>query len=288
MTDALTDALRKPRGDLLFDRSVTVTVGTKQFSDLDVVFSVKKNLKATPNTCDLKIYNLSKDSRSALETIQDKDTTPVQIEAGYVNATSIIFLGDLRRVDSGYQDGPDIVTVLSSGDGEKKHRTARVNISVKPQTSTHAVLTQVVKALGVSEGNLADAANKLSFASIGSMFSEGTVLSGSASREMDRICKSVGLTYSIQNGKLQLLPLGKVLDGLAINVSAQHGMVGTPTVDSKGILKVRVLMVPDVFPGRKIVLDSKRLKGQYRIESTHHFGDTHGQDWYIDIEGKRY
>lgn len=120
------------------------------------------------------------------------------------------------------------------------------------------------------------------------MFSDGAVVSGSAFREMNFICSSLGLSWSIQDGKLQIIQLGKALDGKAILLSASTGMIGSPTVDTDGVLTVTMLLAPDVFPGRKLVLDSQRLKGQYRIEVCEYQGDTYEKDWYIKLTGKRY
>ncbi len=246
-------------------------------------FKVKKTLKPEPNTAEVRVFNLNPDHRSALEHIK---TASVMIEAGYEQGLSVLFLGDLRTAIS-VDDGPDIVTSLSSGDGEKAVQTAQVSVSFKKGTANpQKVLETVAKALGVGEGNLKQALTQLS--ALDNHFSEGTVISGSAYREMNAITRSLGLTWSIQDGKLQILPLRQALDGEAIVVSPETGMVGSPTVDSDGVLKVSMLMAPDVFPGRKLVLKSKRLQGQYRIEACEYTGDTHGQDWYISIEAKRY
>lgn len=275
----------------LLDRRCVVTVGLSatgpngfRATDLDVKFAVKKNLKPEPNTCDLQIWNLNPDHRNALSQV---DTAPVMIEAGYASGTSIIFLGDLRTGGNA-KTSTDWITTISSGGSEKKHRKKRVNISVKRQSTADSVLKQVAAALGVGEGNISKAVSQLKVGNIGNMFSEGTVISGNAAREMYNICRSVGLTYSVQDGKLQLLPLKTALDGEALNITSNTGMIGSPTVDNKGLVKVRILIQPDVFPGRKLVLDSFRIEGQYRIETTHHVGDTAGKDWYIDIEAKRY
>lgn len=268
----------------LFRRKVIVTVDTLQFTDLAVQFSIKKTIKPEPNTCELHLFNLNREHRSALEQL---DKVTVQIEAGYLEGTSVLFLGDLRHIDS-VREGADIVTTISSGDGEERYRKARVSVSVQKKTTTDNVLKQIAKALGVGEGNLSKAVASLKTVGLANLFSEGTVICGSASREMTHICRSVGLTWSIQDGKLQILPLGAALDGEAIKLTPETGLIGSPTVDSKGVLKAKMLMIPDVFPGRKMVLESERLKGQYRIEASTHTGDTHGGDWYIDVEAKRY
>jgi hypothetical protein len=268
---------------LLFKRRIRVVVDTIEAKDLAMTFRIHKSLKPEPNTAELTIYNLNPDHRSALEQLK---TASVLIEAGYEQGVSTLFLGDLRTAIS-TNEGPDIVTKLSSGDGEKATKKSRVKVSLKKGAATpQKVLEAVAKALGVGEGNLKTALSQLG--AVANHFSEGTVITGSAAKEMTAICQSLGLTWSIQDGKLQILSLRKALDGEAIKLSKDTGMIGSPTVDNDGVLSVNMLLAPDVFPGRKLVLEAQRLKGQYRIETCDYAGDTHGQDWYIKITAKRY
>jgi hypothetical protein len=271
-------------GTPLFLRYFRVVVDTIEIKSLDVRFKIEKNLKAQPNKAEISIFNLNEAHRSQLEQLP---TVAVSVEAGYVGGSSMIFLGDLRRASS-QDSGPDIITTISSGDGEKAIQTARVNVSIRKGTPSDVVIKTVAKALGVGEGNLNKAVSTIKGAGLGTLFQDGTVISGSAAREMTSLCKSVGFTWSVQGGKLQLLPLQKTLEGEALSIKPDTGLIGSPSVDNKGVMKCRTLLIPDVFPGRKLVLESARLKGQYRIEATTHTGDTSGQDWYIDIEGKRY
>jgi hypothetical protein len=267
----------------LFKRKIRVVVNTIEITDLAMTFTVKKSLKPEPNTADLTIHNLNPDHRSALEQLK---TATVLIEAGYEEGTSTLFVGDLRTAVS-VDEGPNIITKLSSGDGEKAVKQARVKVSLKKGAANPAkVLESVAKSLGVQEGNLSQALGKLS--GLSNCFSEGAVISGSAFKEMNAVCKSLGLTWSIQDGKLQILSLRTALEGVAIKLSPSTGLIGSPTVDNDGVLSAVMLLAPDVFPGRKLVLDSKRLQGQYRIETCEYQGDTHGTDWYIKLEGKRY
>lgn len=271
-------------GIKLFKKKIAVTIGTIKITDLDMRFAIKKTLKVAPNTCDLTVFNLNEQHRSQIE---QKSTATVLVEAGYEEGTSVLFLGDLRTSLS-VREGPDWLTQLSAGDGEKAIRKSRVQKSFKKQTKTGEIFKAIAQALGVGQGNLADAVNKLQALGVADVFSQGTVLTGSAAREMTNICRSVGMTWSIQNGKLQILPLKTSIAGTAIVVSDTTGMVGSPTVDNKGILSVRCLLMPDVFPGRAMVIKSARLQGQYRIEECNYTGDTASPDWYIDIKAKRY
>lgn len=269
----------------LFSRRSTITIGTIRIVDLAMTFHVHRSLKPEPNTAEVTVYNLNPDHRSALEQVQ---TAPVLIEAGYKEGTSTIFLGDLRTGISTHE-GTEYITKVSSGDGEKAVKKARVKVSLKKGTATPSkVLEAVARSLGVGEGNLKQALSQLQAAGVTNCFSEGAVITGSAFREMNAITKSFGLTWSIQDGKLQILSLKQSLDGTAIKLSKNTGMIGSPTVDNNGVLTVTMLLAPDVFPGRKLVLDSERLKGQYRIETCDYTGDTWGQEWYIKLEAKRY
>lgn len=266
----------------LFDRSVIVTVDTIQITELQVKFTVKKSLKPEPNTLELRITNLNPKHRQALDQLKN---VSVQLEAGYRNATSVLFLGDLRVTESSLRDGPDIVTTIGAGDGARACKTARAAVSIKGTAAPGDALRAVATAIGVGAGNLEAAVGRLAVVGV---FPRGCVMTGNAAREMTHLCRSLSLEWSIQQGALQILPLGKALDGEAVVVSATSGMVGSPSIDAKGKLKVKMLMAPDIFPGRKIVLQGASLQGQFRVETTTHVGDLDGNDWYVDIEGQAY
>lgn len=251
---------------------------------LAVRFACKRDLKAEPNTCDLTIYNLNRDHRLAL---QLQKTATVQVDAGYVGATSTLFLGDLRTTYS-TREGADWVTQLSAGDGEKAIQTSRVSQAFRPGTDLGPVLEDLAQALGVGRGNLASAVAKLRSTGVAGAFSRGTVLSGSAASEMSRVLESVDLTWSVQNGVLQILGIREALTDLAIVCDEEHGMIGSPSVDKDGTLSVRMLIQPHVIPGRKLVLKAHEIQGQYVVQETAHAGDTRGNDWYVDVKARPY
>jgi len=273
---------------VLFKRSARVVVSTIELTtdapggSLDVAFSVTKSLKPEPNTAEIQIWNLNPDHRSQLE---EAEQVPVSIEAGYEGETAQLFLGNLRTAISA-REGPDIVTTLQSGDGEKEIKTKRINTSVAPGTSNDAVLKQVIKALGVGLGNTEEIVSGLSFKSVGQLWPSGTVLSGSAARNMAQLAESFGLEWSIQNGAIQLLQKGKALAQLDVAITPNTGLIGSPSVDNEGVLSCQTLLIPEIFPGRTITLESERLSGRYRVEQCTYTGNTGGQDWYIDLEAK--
>ncbi len=102
-------------GKTLFGRIYNVTIGTLDVSALRCSFRVKKSLKPEPNVATVKIWNLSEKSRAVFS---GKGALKIRVEAGY-RETGLhqIYLGEVRSGHSTVE-GPDIVTEVTTGDGE--------------------------------------------------------------------------------------------------------------------------------------------------------------------------
>lgn len=250
-------------------------------------FSVTKTLKPEPNKATINVYNLSLAHRLQLQAMRFPS---VQLEAGYAETLGVIFLGKLRDAGTTKKEDGSMVTVLESGDGEKELKSSRVNVSIAKGTNTDQILKQIAGAIGVGKGNLDDAARKIrsAFSGTANIFSSGTVLSGLAAREMDRICKSLRLEWSVQGGKLQILERNKALEAVAIKLNKKTGMKGEPTIDNKGFVTAQAVLMSDLVPGRIVVIEGDRVKGQFRVEETTHSGDTYEGEWMVEMKGKPY
>jgi hypothetical protein len=276
----------------LFDRRWRVTIDTIELDALDIAFRVEKHLKPEPNTCDLTIYNLNKDHQAQLENLRPKGkkaTTgiPCRIEAGYVDpGPQLIWLGDLRTVET-TKDGPDWVTHLTSGDGEKGWQNARIHVAFGPKTDITTALRAMARALGVDEGNIGKVAHRLKMAG-SAIFPAGKVYAGAAQRAVMDFARSADLDISIQDNALQVLDRGKALAGEAILISTDTGLIGSPTVDNEGIITLQAAMIPDVQCGRVVQVEAVRIKGAYKIAEAVWTGDSRGDDWGIEIRGPRY
>ncbi len=279
----------------LFRRTGAVTVGTARFGapikqvtrqqpTIDFAFVVERSLDREPNTAEIQIYNLSDTSRKLIEQTEDQR---VELEAGYLqpDGVRVIFDGDLSKAKS-FREGPDIITEISAADGERQYRTARINRSFGDNTSLSSVIEACGRAINVGVGNLAELATQSGFEGLGNIFSEGVVVSGPAREELSGLIESAGLEWSIQNNTLQILPRGSALAGTAVVLSPKTGLIESPSVDSEGVATARMLMIPDVFPGRRVRLESDFVLGEYRVTKAKYSGATRGNEWFIDIEGK--
>lgn len=287
----------------LFQRAWRVRVDDFQSETLDIAFEVEKTTKKEPNKCTLKLWNLTPEHRrqlAALSTVTKKKKSStsstkrktalsgkirVEVEAGYVGATTLIFRGDLRTAKSTL-DGADYVTELEGEDGGKAVLLGRINRSFPPGTTVETVVKACAQAMDVGYGNAAELAHAARLEGSGGVFTNGTVLSGSAATELDHILKSAGLRYSIQNGNLQIQKRGAALQGTAVKLSPDTGLLGSPTSNADGTVSAIALMIPDLYPGRKVKFESVDFTGFYQIEKCKYAGDTAGDDWHVEMETK--
>lgn len=264
-----------------FKRVYRATIGTVQFSDLDIEFSVVKSLAQEPNSLDLIVYNLSPANRKML---QEAKGQYVQLEAGYEEAMGVIFLGKIREARSTYE-APDWITYIGSGDGEQELQTGRVNKSYAPGTTVAVVFDDLAKGLRL-EVSYQTIFTDVALVEASNTFLNGLVLSGAARRELERLVTSAGMEWSVQDSRLQLLKAGTALAAEAVVLSPSSGLVGSPTMGSDGTVNVKALLNSSIIPGKQLKVDSASLGGFYRCEKVEFTGDTAGNDWYSIIEAK--
>lgn len=265
-----------------FNRVAELQLGTLIVSDLRFTFTVERTLRPTPGKATIQVYNLTQSHR---EEIDGLDTVPVVLTAGYEDGTHVVFNGDLRDVKNAYTS-PDWITEISGSDGQAR-RTARTRRSFRPGTTLDAVVQALASDLGVGIGNVISAIDGARLAGASTEFVAGTTLDGNAWAQLVALCASAELELSVQNGQLQAIPLRQALDGTSLVVSSDTGMIGSPTKAKGGRVVFKTQMIPDLFPGRAVELQSRNVEGgQYRVTKALYRGDTHGPDWFIECEAE--
>ena len=303
---ATATATERPR----FRRAWAVTVGGLRIegvgagggaeqAGLDCSFEVAKSTRREPNTLTLKIWNLAPQQRRQIES---GSTLGVRVEAGYVGDVSTLFDGDVRVAQSRARrvahrsvssrlgtvgqtrEDVDIITEIEAEDGGTAWRTATVQRAYPPRTPVATVLRDAVRAMGIGAGNLDDLGRTVGLAG-GDVrtYAEGTALSGLAHREVDRIVRSCGLSWSVQSGVLQLRRGREALATTAVVLSPTTGLAGSPAPDAEGYVNALSLMNGGLYPGRPVVLRSREVEGSYQVRRVEHTGDTAGGDWYSAV-----
>jgi len=251
-------------------------------------FQVSKTLEPEANTANLAIYNLNKDHRRQLNMLASTGVF-VEIEAGYIGNTGRIYRGWLRDVYS-QKDGPTWVTAISSGDSEDRLAKARTNRAYAAGTQVDDILKDVLDDMGVGLGNALSAIRTGNLREAGREFINACVVSGSSKKQLERLLKSIGKEWSIQDGELQVIDRGTCLPGPTIRIDSTTGMVGSPTVGNDGILRFRSLLNHEIVPGRALQVKSSEVsEAYYRAERCEYTCDTAGgKDWYVDVEAALY
>lgn len=263
----------------LVDRFVSVTVDDVVITGLRVVLKVEKSSKPEPNTLDVTIYNLAEATRKKIQT----EGAAVEVVAGYAEESGLIFRGQATLANHSRNDA-DWITRLQSGDGVKAQRQGRIVESFRPNTSMIDVAKRLADRSGLDAGNFYSEIERGNLRGAAQRFGKGYAVSGLTFAELVRVTTSMGYELSVQEGSLQLVALDETFGNDVIVLRDTTGLVGSPEVGEKGIVKARALMQHKLAPARRALLQSLALEGHYRIEKVTFNGDTHGQDWYADLE----
>lgn len=306
----------------LFGRSWSLRIGNTVINDLDMEFTVFKSIKREPNKCSLRVFGMSETTRQRIETQLDyvttnqrstttvdaTESTPqinvtvnsrntnlragrpwIELKAGYGDEPNTIFFGQVG--DKGIvteADSVDIVMLVEARDGGSSYQRSRINQSFAPGTSVESVLRAAVSALGIGEGNLNDFTTNLALTNGTTVFVTGYTASGPARETIDSIVRGAGLRWAIQNGILTIRKRGQPLQIQATQLSPDTGLIGSPTVDPRGVVTAQCLIQPGIDPGRKIHLKSRQFDGGYQVTSVTYTGNTSGQEWYATLTLQQY
>ncbi len=276
----------------LFDRDWRVQVGELVVAKpLRVTFEIERTVRPSPNHATIRLYNITRDSQAL---IRDAAEALVVVEAGYVDGRAEVFRGSVLRARAGRrgrpspvrheQDKVDGVTVVEATDGGRAFREARVSRSYQAGVRLTTVLRDCAAALGVGEGNLAQVETFAKLEGGQTTYPEGTVLSGQAARELTEILRAYGLRWSVQHGAIQVVRRGRALQSQAVRLAADTGLLGSPEVGPRGHVTARALLAPDLWPGRRVRLESDRVEGTYVVRAIRAEGDTHSDTWQATCE----
>lgn len=287
---------------LLFGRVYQIEVDGLGVEGLRCGFTIEKDLTKNPNTCECVVYNLARDTR---ERLHRATSVPVSISAGYADTgLALLFRGNLRESFSRPESDGSWATVLRAGDGDVA-RKKRSKKGMRPGVSLERVIGDMARDLGIGIGNAGAEvirqikSSDFSADGLGRAFTSGLTASGSTAAQFDKLMASTGNAWSVQDGEIQVIPKGRVLGVSAVVLNSSSGLEGSPTVDEHGVLHFRCRIIPGLQPGAPVIVESfeqggRVLKGGRRVPATGTWqitkmrciGDTHGQDWGFDCEGR--
>lgn len=268
---------------------------------LRIRFNVTQGDRSTPNIANIIITNLTD------ATIQPafKLGATVTLSAGYASGDQyIIFKGQIKQTRALREQVTDKVLVILATDQSTARNYAVVNKTLQANhTHYDRVMAAVepMKQFGVSLGYIAEGALKKT------KFPRGFSMFGMSKDALRDACIATGTSWSIQNGKLQILENTKPKPGGAILLNSSTGLIGPPQQTIQGI-EGRALLNPNIVPGCLVRIDQKSIQraaidpsytgdaknglipaiaadGLYKIFVVGQDGDSRGNDFYTSFIG---
>lgn len=277
-------------------------------SNLRIKFSVKHSDSQSPNSADIRVYNVSQ--RTALSMLINLSpptgigiTTPgrVILQAGYQANFGVIFQGNIKQIILGRESATDTFVDIVAGDGHLAYNYAIVNTTLaagsQPMDQINAAVTST-QPYGVGLGYTGNFQNV--------KLPRGKVMYGNAKNYLRAVSQSQGQTWSIQGEKITFIPKTSYLPGTAIVLTSKTGLIGTPQQTNEGV-NVKCLINPNIQVGGRINIAETTIQdfkinvsqpnsaaniappltqdGTYYNLVVEHMGDTRGVDWYTNIVG---
>ncbi|MNO26507.1 hypothetical protein D3C76_163610 [compost metagenome] len=268
-------------------------------SMLRIVFAIKRTDGQTPNTANIRVYGLNRDTRNKIQT----EYTNVLLQAGYEQNYGVIFTGTAKKIIKGKESNTDPYLEVQAADGDTAYNFSTVNTTISAGASQRDQIDQIIKVMknkGVTQGSVeVDDTQKLPRAK---------VMYGMSRNYMRQSSASGGSSWTIQNGVLQVVPLTGVLPDQAVVLNSGSGLVGRPEQTNTGI-KFRCLLNPFILVGGAVQINEADIQeaelddtpdttgkkkeekpvtieadGLYRVITLNLTGDTRGNDWYCEGE----
>lgn len=286
-----------PNPDRLYLRKLSLIVGGGseglELGDLRVVFKTFKADFETPNRAEIRVYNLADETARRVQ----KEFTKVVLQAGYEGNFGLIFGGTIRQVRFGREKGVDTYADFLVSDGDRAYNYAVVNATLAAGATQR---DRVDAAMGAMKGHGAEQGYIPELG--GQAMPRGQALYGMARDTMRDSAASTDTSWSIQDGKVQMVPRRGYVPGNPITLTAESGLIGQPEQTNEGIM-VRCLLNPRLRVGGRIHLNNKSIlrfktdlkigafqkaprldnDGLYRILAIEFSGDTRGNDWYAAL-----
>ena len=243
---------------------------------LHVNFSLQKSDLETQNTGRVTLWNLNP---SQLAVLNEKDCV-VSLKAGSGSKLALIFAGIVSYVSTTI-DSADRKTEIEVIDNLVEIRDTYVSVSYNGTVNWKIIFDDVAAQMGVAvsysyNAEFVDISNGFSFV-------------GLARDIMTKGCKCCNLSWSIQNGVMQVKKPGDVMSREVYVLSPDTGLLGIPA---------RVVITQDEATGKNtlgwdveyflngainiddyVKLESETVTGYFRVYSLEISGDNVSGDW---------
>lgn len=243
---------------------------------LHISFGVSKCDTETPDTARISLWNLSPEHLAIL----NEEDCVVTLKAGYNTLMTLVFVGAITFMSTEL-DGADRETAMEIADGRIELRDTYVSLSYTGQINARKIIEDVAGQMGVTV--------TFSYNAEFYDFPAGFSFIGPGRVALDKACASNDLSWQIQNGILQIKQKRDTMTREVYVLSPDSGLLGIPKKvtfgkDSGGSERqsgweVEYLLNGAIGIGDYVRLESKVVKGYFRVRSVEMSGDNLVGDW---------
>jgi hypothetical protein len=251
-----------------------------------IAFKICKSIYGTPNNSRVTMYNLSQASRASLQTPNQK----VMVEAGWSTFPPYqLFTGGLYRAKSERHEA-DIVTDLIMLTGVTGQAGATTANTFSEGTPLLQILKKLVQQLPDVKFDERRISSSLLSVKIGY---KGLTLAGRVKDLLDKLALQYGFSWSVQDGVFQALADGAGFAQNVISISTEDELLYMISPMLEGSMQkqigvnIKAFLVPSVMPGDMVSVESSvspHLSGMYKIHTISYMGDSHSNDWMMEIQ----
>lgn len=243
---------------------------------LHISFSIERADTSSMNTAKVSIWNLNESHIAEL----NKTDCTVTLRAGYGNVMPLIFTGVVTYTKT-KSDGSDRCTEIELVDNRVEIRDTFTSVSYTGNVNCKTLIQDIANQMGV----VAKFSYNAEFKDIPNGFS----YVGQAKNVLTKACNSSGLTWSINNGVLQVKKPNDTMSQEVYELSATTGLVGIPerveisdnygTKTGQKGWDVTYLMNAAIDVDNYVHLNSRSIQGFFRVYSVKIEGDNMSGDW---------
>lgn len=263
--------------------------GKAKGQNLHVSFSIEKTDDTANNSASMKIWNLSDEHINMLS----EDGVKVEIRAGYDENLATVYYGDVVEVIESLDDSDRLVEVeLSEG---AKDFQSYTSFSMQGMIPCSSVLGKFINEIGSPSVVYSAGAREL----INNVkYGNGYSYVGRTKDGFSAVLTKCGLTWSMQNGVIQIYKLGESITTKAFLLTADTGLIETPkriVLNAKGQVvsdakkkkeagntkgyEITYLMNGAIGINDLVYVRTRKIDGTYRVKNVQIDGDNFDGDW---------
>lgn len=278
---------RKKNMDAYLSNATNVAI----VSELNIEFDIEKKFDASPNTCEITVYNLSDSTVGYLENNAGGKVF-IKLEAGYQDeGIKTIFLGNVEAVGETFEGDTRITTIYCT-DGGVELKEALISTYYPKGTSYDQMVEDIALQIGLPKGDVIP---------FGSPYvtKQPVYVVGKAADQLKRLAENAGYLFTIQDLAINIVPEKKPIQRQCALISSSTGLIGSPSLidesqtkpaeeqGNKGI-KFKTLLNGAIVPNEIVTLDTKKYKGQYKVTKVKHLGEYEGDSWFSEVEAQEF